>query len=192
MRAWSLPDWGFFPIMALLAAGLIMLGLAIRPAGSDPTLQGDRLEYRGPALANFIAGPGTQVAFVPDYPGGPVARMGATASVEARNSAGVGLVVPDEFEARAAGRRIRVEAELRGIDDTLDRTGLAYYTVGPGDSGVREVPVSDQFETVAFEWTVPESEPNGREWVGLWPDLEGRGRQILVRRVSVEILPQED
>lgn len=192
MRAFSLPDWAFFSLIAALAAGLVALGLVIRPAGTDPALNEERLEYRGPALANFIAGPGTQVAFVPDYPGGPVARMGSTASIAARNSAGVGLVVPAEFEARVPGQRIRVEAELRRIDETLEATGLAYYTTNNGDSGVYEIPVTDQFETVGFEWTVPEGEPNGREWVGFWPDLEGRGRQILVRRVSVEILSRDE
>lgn len=192
MRAMSMPDWAFFPVMAAVAAGLVMLGLSIRPAGTEPLLTETRLEFRGPALANFIAAPGTQVFFVPDYPGGPVARMSATASVEARNSAGVALVVPGEFEARVPGQRIRVEAELRRVDDTLESTGLAYYTTNNGDSGVRELPVTDQFETVGFEWSVPEGEPNGREWVGFWPDLEGRGRQILVRRLSIEILPRDD
>lgn len=192
MRAVSLPDWAFYPIVTLIAAGIVALAMVVRPAGTEPVVQGNRFIVVGPALSSFIPGPGTRVAFVPDYPGGAVARMGSDASLDAagRLSAGVGLVVPPEFEAAVVGRRIRVEAEIRRMEDTLEEVRLGYFTVSTEDSGWRRVPVHDGFASVSFEWDVPaDAALNEREWVGIWPDPQGAGRDLLVRRVTVEILP---
>lgn len=192
MRAASLPDWAFYPAVTLIAAAIVALAMVIRPAGTEPVVQADRFIAEGPALSNFIPGPGTRVSFMPDYPGGSVARIGSDASLEAAGSlsAGVGLVVPPEFEAAVIGRRIRVEAEIRRMDDTLEEARLGYFTVSTGDSGWRAVPVSDAFTTVSFEWNVPaDAALNESEWVGLWPDPQGAGRDLLVRRVVVLILP---
>lgn len=191
MRAVSLPDWAFYPIVTLAAGGLVVLAMSVRPAGTEPVVQGDRYIVQGPALSSFIPGPGTRVAFMPDYPGGAVARVGSDASLEAAGtlSAGVGLVVPPGFEAAVVGRRIRVEAEIRRMEDTLEQARLGYFTVSTGDSGWRIVPVGDAFTTVSFEWDVPADVVlNEQEWVGIWPDPEGVGRDLLVRRVMVEIL----
>jgi len=135
MRAFSLPDWAFYPICGAIAAAMVMFGLWLRPPGSEPVMEEGRLVYRGPALANFITGPGTRVAFVPDYPGGSVARMGSAASIEAANSIGVGLVIPPDFAETVSGRRIRVEAELRRVEDSLETARMAYFSVAAGRSG---------------------------------------------------------
>ncbi|TGY90332.1 hypothetical protein E5163_04180 [Marinicauda algicola] len=191
MRAFSLPDWAFYPLAGLLAAGLVALAMLVRPAGTEPVVQGGRFTVQGPALSNFIPGPGTRVSFMPDYPGGAVARAGSDASLEAAGalSAGVGLVVPPAFEAAVVGQPIRVTFEIQAMDDTLEEVRIGYFTVSTGDSGWRAVPVSERFETVSFDWQVPaDAALNENEWVGIWPDPEGLGRDVLVRRVVIEIL----
>ena len=193
MRAFSLPDWAFYPLAGLLAAGLVVIAMAVRPAGTDPVVQDGRFIVQGPALSNFIPGPGTRVSFMPDYPGGAVARAGSDASLEAAGtlSAGVGLVVPPAFEAAVVGRRIRVAFEIKAMDQALEEVRIGYFTVSTADSGWQSVPVSEQFEAVSFDWQVPaDAALNEDEWVGIWPDPEGLGRDVLVRRVAVEILSQ--
>ncbi|GGE46172.1 hypothetical protein GCM10011367_21220 [Marinicauda pacifica] len=191
MRAISLPDWAFYPLILLVTAGLIALALVIRPAGTAPIVTDTRVEYRGASLADFISGPGTWASFMPDHPGSPVVRTTSVAPVESANSAGIGFLVPEPFEAAVRGRRIRVSAIVRRTDPSLESLALAYFTAANGDSGWREIALTDEFEPVSFEWSVPRGEVNGQEWIGIWPDPEGGAREVIIRQVSVEILPQD-
>ncbi|MEO1040265.1 MAG: hypothetical protein AAFX09_12035 [Pseudomonadota bacterium] len=193
-RSFSLPDWLFFPIAGLLVAALVYLAMQIRPAGASAEVSDTRFQLEGAALSTFIPGPGTRVSFTPEAAGGAAARMTANASMETsgRLSAGVGAVVPPEFEARVIGRTIRVEVEMRSLNDTLTSAHIGYFTVGGGDSGWREVEIGPDYQVTSFQHEIPAREqPNDQEWVGIWPDEEGRARSLLVRRITVIILDED-
>lgn len=189
----SPPDWVFMPGAALLFAGLVALALAFEPAGEDPVVTDTQFIVNGPALAQLVPGPGTGVQLVTTG-GEPAARMTATASLEAagRLSAGVAAIIPAEFEAAVVGRLVKVEASVRaapGSDITEARLG--YFTTGGGDSGWREVPVTDTFETVGFCYEVSAQAPlNEIESMGVWPDVDGGQRFLLVRDMRVTIQPE--
>lgn len=179
----------------LIAAGLVYLALAMRPSGVGPVITETRLQLEGAALSELIAGPGTRAEFMPDAAGGPASRATAMSSMEAsgRLSAGVGAVVPPEFEARVIGRRMRVEVEMRALDDSLTQAHIAYFTVGGGDSGWRLVEVGPDYAVASFIHSVPSDEPaNGQEWIGVWPDADGRARSLLIRRITVTLLDEDD
>jgi hypothetical protein len=189
----SLSDRFFLPLAILAAAVFVWLALQLRPIGQNPVVIGDLYVMEGAALAQLISGPGTQSAFDPASPGGPTARTTATASLDTggRLSAGVAAVVAGAFEEAVIGETIEVSLELRAVDPEQTSVGIGYFVVGYGDTGWRMVPVSPRFERVTLRHTVPEEAPRGNnDWVGLWPDPDGAGRTVIVRRIEVRILSE--
>jgi len=191
----SLSDRFFLPFAAIIAAIVIWLAIQYRPVGQNPVITADRFLMEGAALAQLVPGPGTQSVFDPASPGGPTARTIATASLEAAGglSAGVGAVIAGDFEEAAIGRAIEVSFELRAIDPEQTSIGIGYFVVGEGDTGWRLVPVTTRFERVTLRHRIPENAPRGNnDWVGLWPDPDGAGRAVVVRRIEVQILPEAE
>ena len=187
----SLSDRFFMPLAVLAFAGLVALALQYRPAGQDPVVTDTSFVMEGSALAQLIPGPGTEVVFDPAAPGGPVARATATSSLEAAGtlSAGVGAVIPPQFESRLPGRTIRVEITLSNADAELTETAMGYFTVGVGDTGWRRRAISAEGGVLTLRHAVPENAPLGNnDWVGLWPDPDGSGRSVAVRRVEVRLV----
>jgi len=187
----ALPDRYFLPLAALAAVAIVAVAMQYRPIGQDAVVTEDRFLMEGAALAQLIPGPGTEVVFDPSAPGGPVARAAATASLEAagRLSAGVGAVIPPEFEARVPGRTIEVRVTLAGAEESLNEAAIGYFTVGRGDSGWRRRPLEGAGTVLSLRHPIPENAPLGNnDWVGVWADIEGRGRSITIRRIEVVIL----
>jgi hypothetical protein len=191
---YSLPDLVFVPLVVLVCGGLIFAGLSWRPLGPEPTITETRFTMTGRALAQMIPGPGTTIQLLPTYGEQPVVRLGATASFEAAGnmSAGVGAVIPFEFEARVATRMVRIEAEIQSSPEGgVDAAKLGYFTIGHGDSGWRDIAVTDEWETVGFCFqTRPTAVANNDEAVGIWPDIGGTGRSLLLREIRVTIMPE--
>jgi hypothetical protein len=191
----SLPDWAFHTAAVLTAGAMIAAALAMRPTGLTPTVTETAFIVEGEALGDLIPGPGTSVRFDPASSDGPVARARADASLQAAGamSAGVAAIPPPEFEDRIAGRRLRIEMELRAASAAGPYSArIGYFTIGFGDSGWQEVGLSTEWSTASFEWTAPEdARANSNEAVGIWPDPEGLGREVVIRAIRVIILPDE-
>lgn len=188
----SFSDRFFIPLAVLATAAMVWLALQYRPIGQDPIVTADRFLMDGPALAQLIPGPGTEVVFDPAAPGGPVARTTARASLEAGGnlSAGVGAVMPAAFEAAVAGRTIDVAVTLSGVAAELSEVAIGYFTVGEGDSGWRLMAVTQGDQVLRLRHAVPATAPLGNnDWVGVWPDPDGAGRSVSIRRIEVTILP---
>lgn len=191
LERFSLPDSAFWPLAAAVFAALIWGAMQYRPSGQDAVVTADTFLMEGAALDQLIAGPGTRTLFDPAAPGGPVARLTATASREAAGhlSAGVGAVVPPEFEAAVVGRDIEVRIEMSAPDPDLTHAHIGYFVVGDADTGWRQVEVDTVFRTLTLRHHIPAGTPlGGLDWVGIWPDEDGAGRPLLVRRIEVRIL----
>ncbi|MCC5996953.1 MAG: hypothetical protein JJU18_11370 [Oceanicaulis sp.] len=190
----SLPDSVFWPAAALAAAALIWGAMQYRPTGQDAIVTPDAFIMEGAALDQLIPGPGTRALFDPAATGGPVARLTATATREAAGhlSAGVGAVIPPDFEAAVVGRDIEVRVDMRTPDPDLTHAHIGYFVVGDADTGWRRVELDNVYRTVTLRHHIPAGTPlNGIDWVGVWPDEDGAGRPVLVRRIEVRILPGE-
>lgn len=193
MRLISLSDRFFIPLAILLGAGLIYGAMSYRPIGQDAVIIGDRLLVEGSALAQLIPGPGTEVVFDPTAPGGTVARATARSSIQAAGnlSAGVGAVVPAEFESAVIGRDIQLSVTLRSGDPELTEVAIGYFTVGIGDSGWRMQTIPADGSPVVLRHSIPLDAPLGNnDWIGIWPDPEGAGRSVAISRIEVMILPE--
>ncbi len=187
----SPPDWAFFPGALIGAAAMVCLAMLVRPAGDSPVFADGRYVMEGAALSGLIAAPGAEYAFVANETA-PFVRATALASLGAPGgSIGLGVLLPEAFETQAPGRIVAVEASWRAAPNSdLDQAQLRYSTTGGGDSGWRALPVSEAFETVGFCYAVRADAPlTGQEWLGVWPDAEGRGRAIDIQRLSATILP---
>jgi hypothetical protein len=189
----SLSDRFFIPLAILAAAGLIWGALQYRPIGQDPIFSDTRYLMEGSALAQLIPGPGTAVTFDPAAPGGPLARASSTSSIAAGGnmSAGIGALIPPAFESAVVGRTILIEVTLSGADSELTEAAIGYFTVGEGDTGWRRQPLGQGEQVLRLRHTVPQNAPLGNnDWVGIWPDVEGAGRMVSIRRIEVTILPE--
>jgi hypothetical protein len=194
LARFSLPDSLFWPLAAAVAWALVWGAMQYRPTGQDAVVTADAFIMEGAALDQLIPGPGTRTLFDPAASGGPVARLTATASREAAGhlSAGVGAVVPPEFEAAVVGRDIEVRVEMRAPDPDLTHAHIGYFVVGDADTGWRRVEVDTVFRTLTLRHHIPAGTPlGGLDWVGIWPDEDGSGRPLLVRRIEVRILPED-
>jgi len=190
----SLPDRLFWPLAAVVFAAMIWGAMQYRPSGQDAVITADTFIMEGAALDQLIPGPGTRTLFDPAASGGPVARLTATASREAAGhlSAGVGAVIPPEFESAVVGRDIDVRIDMRAPDPDLTSAHIGYFVVGDADTGWRHVDVDTVFRTVTLRHRIPEGTPlGGLDWVGIWPDEDGGGRPLLVRRIEVRILNED-
>ncbi len=195
MPSISLSDRFFLPVFALACIGLIYLALEYRPLGNDPVLTETQLIYEGASLSQLVPGPGTSSTFEPATPGRPTARATATASIEAagRMSAGVGAIVPPEFESAVLGREIELAITLRAEDPEHTEVAIGYFVVGRGDSGWRERTIPADGSPLILRHSIPENAPTGNfDWIGVWPDLRGAGRFVVIERLVVTILPEED
>ncbi|MCW5724836.1 MAG: hypothetical protein KIS81_07745 [Maricaulaceae bacterium] len=190
-RRLSLPDWAFYPVAALVLAGMIAFAMSGRAELQGVLVSETRLLAEGEALANLIPGPGTSVVY--DFAeGASLARSVATLEAAGHLSAGVGLLAPAVFERAVIGRRIRVSVEMRAADSSLTEARLGYFTTEGHDSGWRAFEISEDYAIYAFEHDIsPLTQANNEEWVGVWPDAQGLGRGVYVRRLQVDILPAE-
>jgi len=187
----SLSDRFFIPLAVLAGAGLVWIAMQYRPLGQDPVVTETSFVMEGSALAQLIPGPGTEVAFDPAAPGGPVARVTATATLEAAGtlSAGVGAVIPPQFEARLPGRTIDVEIAVSTADAELTELGIGYFTVGSGDTGWRMREIVAEGAVLTLRHDIPVDAPLGNnDWVGVWPDPQGAGRAVSIRRIEVRLV----
>jgi len=192
-RPFSLPDWAFYPAALLVGGLLVAVAFSLRPRDAVPEVTETAVVLEGRALNEVIPGPGTRVDFIPRSDSGAVIRASADETVETggRVFPGVGVALPADFEARAVGRRVRVEMEVRRVDADLERVRIGYFTATAGASGWLPQPVTDRYTTIAFEYDVPEdASADGRERVGLWPDPEGEGRAVFVRRIEARLVSQ--
>lgn len=193
LARFSLPDSVFWPVAAIVVAALVWGAMQYRPSGQDAVVTANTFVMEGAALDQLIPGPGTRTLFDPAAAGGPLARLTATASREAAGhlSAGVGAVIPPEFEAAVVGRDIEVRIEMRAPDPDLTHVHIGYFVVGDADTGWRQVEVDTVFGTLTLRHHIPAGTPQGGlDWVGIWPDEDGAGRPLLVRRIEVRILDE--
>ena len=191
---WSLPDWAFLPLAALVATGLIVLALNVRPGTVEPVITESSFVMEGEALGQLIPGPGTRFELTFGPAGEPIARLSSTASFESAGllSAGVGAALPAEWEANAIGRVVRFEVEAQaGPDSTIDAIRLGYFTVGHGDSERTLRAVTDSWSTLGICYQVAASaQPNGVEWLGIWPGDAGDGAPVLLRSIRLTLEPE--
>lgn len=189
-----LKDLYFYPLIALLAGGLVVFALSI---GEDVNLlTEDILEkgyiLEGEDLVRLTMQPGTESVFVAANGEEPaLARLTSTAA-RASLPPGPGVFAPlgPEYEAAFATRRLRLTITARASRHApLPAFDMGYFTAGSGDSGWKRRQLSAEWEEYALEFTPgPLRERRGLDHFSIWPGETAELLHMDVLRMRIEVL----
>nr|WP_281719560.1 hypothetical protein [Nitrosomonas nitrosa] len=178
----------FYLAAGLAVAGMIWFAMSGEQETRGFSFDGRHLVIEGEALAGLVPGPGTESDYVPTE---QAARITANASFSQAGtmSAGVGLLLPRAFEEDVIGHPVEVTIEMRALRGGHSEAYMSYFTAQAGDSPRHVAELDEDWQTFTFVFDVPaHAVPNDQEWIGIWPDLDGLERPVLVRRIEARIL----
>ncbi len=108
---------------------------------------------------------------------------------------GVFIVLGPEVEAAVSGKKVRVTITARTAKKSGSPLfGIAYSTAMVGNSGWRKFAPREEYSDHSFDYDVPVmTSSSGNDFIGIWADVEGAGRGIVVKDVSLKIVePNKD
>lgn len=183
-------DWFFYPLVTLIVAGMITYALSFGGPVSIDADDGFVIEKDG--LTTLTNSPGTNlsIASEADNPNAYAVFAAQTARDLAPPSAGIFATLSPQYEKAFAGQNIRISISARkGRSDPLDEFDIGYFTFGAGDSGWKTFPLEQDFKTYSFTFkpNLPQGDP-ASDFVGVWPDVQGRNRTMDVEWIKVEIV----
>lgn len=192
-----MPDKIFYPFIVVFIAAMILFALSFGFKASDnPMLKLDPEEtgfvVQGESLQSVVGSPGTTVQLARDSDGN-ITYVTAAAHVlrkDAPPSAGVFAELSSLFESGFAEKPLEVKVRARKSADNPSETfEFRYYTASVGDSQSRYFELTDEFQDYVFEFTpkAPKGDP-GIDYVGVWPDIEGKSRAMDISLFSVKII----
>jgi len=188
-------DRFFYPVLVLVIAGIIGLGLlpGIRHTNLNPVdivVEGYTLS--GADLQKLTAAPGTEVSFVDGVGDLPLLAVlsANTPRRLAAASAGVFGTLGPNYEAGFGGHTLEVTITAKaGRDKPLETFKAGYFTVGDGDSGWREFTLTEDFaeHSFTFKTNPPKGNP-GNDFVGIWPGDDGTGATLELKSIRITVL----
>ena len=187
---YSLPDWAFYPIAALAAAGMVAGALSYgdNSVRSREEILTDGILFEGDSLNAITTGNGltAQILLEGDE---TFARIDAVRGpFEGIQSAGaVFTLSPAELDA-IQGRRVRLRFTVRSAAEYgAPGVRLNFFVAGIGQSAGEHVETGERFETFTLEAASPEC-----SWefgyIGLWPDWGFERNTIDLERVELTAL----
>lgn len=186
-----LKDSHFYPLAALLIAGMIALALSF--GGGDDMDDAERLAtgwiMEGPALRNTTVSPGSNQRYI-DEDGGFIRLSTFTAMGEGPGSLGVFATLSADYERVFAGRDLRITVTARGAGpDPLARFDAAYFTVEGAPSGWQGFDLGEVFADHSFTYTPPIiAAPPNADLVAIFPGRAGEQREMDVSRIRIEVI----
>lgn len=181
-------DWLFYPFAMLIIGGMIAYALSFAtPTGADTATE---FKLEGETLSTLFPAEGTSFSIAGDAnnPNAYAVLSAHIAKELAPPSAGVFATLGPSWEKKFAGQNIRVTIHARkGRANPVDRFQFAYFTDGAGSSGWQTFDLSSEFQDISFEFTpgLPNGDPSS-DYVGIWPDPNGRQRTMDVKWLKVE------
>ncbi len=180
-------DRFFYPLAALVIFGMIAFALSLKTVTTPSNV--DIYERQGVDLADLFPSPGTTVRL--SESGDDIyAVLSAHMTREiAPPSSGVFGTLGPAYEANFGGADIVITVRARQSKTTPStKMELGYFTTGVGDSGWKPFVLSNEFVDYSFEFSPNPPLDEGIDYVGIWPDPEGKGGMIDVQSVKVERL----
>ena len=180
-------DRFFYPLAILVVAAIIFYALSFKVDNAPSNA--DLYERAGADLEELFPSPGTTVVMV-----GPEDNRRAVLSAHmsrdvAPQSAGVFGTLGHVYEDNFGGAEIRITVRARRAQQSpSDVMELGYFTSGTGDSGWQEFILTDAYADYSFEFKPNAPTEKGNDYIGIWPDLEGKGGTVDVQSVRVERL----
>jgi len=181
-------NWLFYPLSALIIAGMIVYALSFSTSSApvDPNV----FELSGDSLGELFPSPGTTMQLANDTNGAVAYAVlsGQLDRATAPASAGVFGTLGPVHEESFAGHAIRITVRARqGQLNPSETMDVAYFTAGAGDSAWQNYALSKDFTDYSFVFTPgPLNAKASTDFIGIWPSPKGQKRTIDLLSVRVE------
>jgi len=180
-------DRFFYPLAALVVFAMIAFALSLKTDTTPSNV--DVYERQRADLVDLFPSPGTTVRL--SETGDDIyAVLSAHMTREiAPPSSGVFGTLGPAYEANFGGATITITVRARQSKIAPSaKMELGYFTTGVGDSGWKPFELSNEYVDYSFEFSPNPPLEEGIDYVGIWPDPDGKGGSIDVQSVRVERL----
>ncbi|WP_417490910.1 hypothetical protein [Maricaulis sp.] len=189
---YSLPDWAFYPIAALVTAGMVggALSHGDNTVRSREEILSEGIVYEGDGLNALTTGNGLTARFLTEGDEN-FARIDAVRGpFDGIQSAGAFFALsPTEIDA-IQGRRVRVSFTLRRAPEHgADNVRLNFFVPGIGQNSGEHVEPDDGFESFTIEVAAPVCSWD-HAYIGLWPAWDFERNTVDLQRVELTPLDQ--
>ena len=186
-----LRDLYFYPLAALLIAGMIALALSF--GGGEDMTDAEIVEMgwamEGPALRNLSVSPGTNM----DYreAEGGYARLSAfTPFGTGPGSVGVFATLGPDHERVFAGRPLRITLRARQADaDGLEAFDTAYFPIEAGPSDWQVFTLERDWQEFSFDFTPPiVAAPPNVDLLSIFPGKAGEQKPMDLASIRIAVV----
>lgn len=197
MRIPSLPDLFFFPLAALIAAGLI--GSALLMGEDERPLQADEIRefgfvYEGQALQGLTTGPGLTAAYLTEGEREFVRITASRGPHEGVPHGGAFFALnPNQIEA-FAGHSLTITARMRSpSSDGAATVEMNLFAGGRNQTNWETFELDGEFTDTIFQVSPPTCEwEQRRSLVSFWPASDAGANTIDLEHVSISIDEAQD
>lgn len=189
---YSLPDWAFYPIAALVTAGMVAGALSYgdNAVRSREEILSEGIVFEGDSLNALTTGNGLTAQFLSE--GDEMfARIDAVRGpFEGIQSAGAFFTLSPAEVAAIQGRRVRLSFTVRSAPEHgAEGVRLNFFVPGVGQNAGEHVAVSGEFEAFTIEVAAPTCSWDFA-FIGMWPDWAFERNTIDLERVELTPLDQ--
>lgn len=188
----SLPDWAFYPISAIVAGGMIAGALAFGDVSrrTPEQIRAEGLVYEGDTLNAVATGNGLEAALLADGDNAFLRISAARGPFDGMQSAGAFFALsPDELEA-LEGHRVRVTVRARSADEQpAEGVRFNLFLPGIGQDGWTRHTLGEDFEDITFDISPPTCSWD-YGYIGIWPDWDFERNTVDIRRVELVALEE--
>jgi hypothetical protein len=187
---YSLPDWAFYPLAALLIGGMIYGALS----GADNTIRSNEdilaegVAFEGDQLNGITLGNGLDAVVLVENDRVFARISAARGPLDGPQSAGAFYTLtPQEIEAMQ-GHVVQVSFRVRSAGENgASGVNLALFVAGIGQDAWQRQAVTTEFADYSMTITPPPCDW-GYGYLGLWPDWTVGTNTIDVDRVEIRVL----
>lgn len=180
-----LKDRYFYPLAALVVAGIVTL--ALRPGGTNSSGEVNSWELAGEALDALQVSPGTTLEYQPDE-GGYVRLSAFTPFDQGPGSVGIFASLGPAQERSFAGQEIEITLRARaGAGDPLEAFDSAYFPIEGPASDWERFQLGSDWQSYTYRYTpaIVPAEPNV-DLISIWPGKLGEQKVMELASVRVE------
>lgn len=188
----SLPDWAFYPIAALVTGGMVAGALAFGDSTkrTPEQIQAEGLVYEGDTLNAIGTGNGLEATFLTEGQTAFVRIAASRGPLDGMQSAGAFFALaPNELEA-LQGHRLRLTFRVRAAgDQPAEGVRFNVFLPGIGQDGWERHAVGDDYQNITFDVSPPTCVWD-HGYIGIWPDWDFERNTIDLQRAELIALEE--
>ncbi|MEP6343644.1 MAG: hypothetical protein ABJ275_10035 [Maricaulaceae bacterium] len=183
-------DYLFYPFCALVVGAIIYYALSFTVEVEPIDVSGG-FEIKGEQLQYLLIPERLECTLISDkLTGTSAVSMTSNVNKEtAPPSAGISARLGLEFEQAFSGKTLIMTVRARASEvNPSPSFQMGYFAIGANSSGWKDFDLTENYENYSFKFnkTVPTGDTGG-DFAGIWPDVDGFGRGMVVESIKVEI-----